>query len=245
MLLLLVLACGSAPTPEPPSPEPAVVRDADLDPRDHAIPRSYDEPLDIAYPAPDGFTRVDADPLATWLRALGVGPIHQALLTWRGDPVHHAGRLIRMGLTGHGQRGLASAVRVRAEYLRASGSPVVFRGAEGEVVFGPEEDWEAWLTELFTQVDADTLRADTVPASTPHPGDVLVQPDGAHAATVLDVATRGDEVVVLIGEGHVPAQYFHVEHGPYIYWWPWHPEAGVEGFHVPLPASALRRWSEP
>ena len=150
-----------------------------------------------------------------------------------------------MGLTGHRQRGLASAVRLRAEYLRELGGPVVFHVSEGETLaFAPGADWDAWLMGLFEQVDADTVRADTWPATAPRPGDVLVQRSGHHAAVVLDVATRGDEVVVLIGEGYVPAQYFHVEHGPIVYWWPWHPEAGVEGFHEPLPASTLRRWRD-
>ena len=243
MLLLLLLACESPERPEPQPLEPAVVRDADIDPRDHSIPRSYDEPLEVAYRPPDGFTRVDADPFAAWLRARKIGPIFQALVTWRGDAILHPGRLVRMGLTGHSQVGLESAVRLRGEYLRESGRPVAFHVSEGEtLVFAPDADWDAWLTGLFEQVDPDTLRLDTAPAATPRPGDVLIQQSGEHAAIVMDVATKGDEVLVLIGEGYVPAQYFHVEHGPYDYWWPWHPEEGVEGFHEPLPASTLRRW---
>jgi len=243
-VVLLLLAGCSAP-PEPSPLEPTVVRDADIDPRDHATPRSYDEPLDVAYHPPEGFTSVDTDPLGVWLRARKIGPVFQPLLSWRGDAVLHPGRLVRMGLTGHSQVGLESAVRLRAEYLRESGDPVAFHISGGETLtFAPGADWDAWLAGLFEQVDPDTVRSDSVPAAAPRPGDVLVQETGEHAATIMDVAVKGDEVLVLIGEGYVPAQYFHVEHGPYSYWWPWHPEDGVEGFHEPLPASTLRRWKD-
>ena len=243
MLLLLFLACGAPATTEQPSPDPTEVRDADLDPRNHAIPRSYDESLEDAYPCPNGFTRVDATPFTSWLRTRKIGPFFQPLLTWQGEAAHHPGRLVRVGLSGHNQTAVASTVRMRAEYLNETSAPVVFHvDSDTTLSHGPNEEWKGWLTQLFTQTSPDTLRLDTTPATTPQPGDVLVQREGVHAALILDVATRGEDIVVLVGEGHVPAQYFHVEHGPYIYWWPWHAVAGVEGFHEPLPASSLRRW---
>ena len=111
----------------------------------------------------------------------------------------------------------------------------------GRATFAPDGDWEAWLIDRF---DSDAVHGATVPVSRPRPGDVLMAPTGQHAAVIMDVVTRGEEVYVLVGEGHVPAQYVHVEHGPYAHWWPWDETAGVEGFREPLPASGLRRWTD-
>ena len=77
----------------------------------------------------------------------------------------------------------------------------------------------------------------------PQAGDVLVVGGSpGHAVVLLDVATRGDEVLLLIGEGYMPAQDFHVEHGPVGGWWVWS-EDGVDLGHWRMPPSSLRRWN--
>ncbi len=78
----------------------------------------------------------------------------------------------------------------------------------------------------------------------PRAGDVLVRGGfPGHAVLLLDVATRGDETFVLVGEGYMPAQSFHVELGPVDGWWAW--DDGVDLGHWDLRGGTLRRWNTP
>ena len=78
----------------------------------------------------------------------------------------------------------------------------------------------------------------------PVPGDLLVSPGSpGHAVLLLDVATRGEETFVLIGEGFMPAQNFHVEIGPHEGWWRW--DEGVRLHHWDLRGSGVHRRFKP
>jgi hypothetical protein len=83
---------------------------------------------------------------------------------------------------------------------------------------------------------------DTVAAEgAPSPGDLLVEGGSpGHAVVLLDVARTADATYVLVGEGFMPAQDFHVELGPHGGWWRW--DDGVELPHWTLEGSGLRRW---
>lgn len=83
---------------------------------------------------------------------------------------------------------------------------------------------------------------DTVADDHPDPGDVLVHPGfPGHAVILLDVARdEAGTTWVLVGEGYMPAQDFHVELGPRAGWWRW--EDGVTVPWGRLDADTLRRW---
>ena len=85
---------------------------------------------------------------------------------------------------------------------------------------------------------------ETTPATEPRPGDVLVVGGSpGHAVLILEVAKGADgRVWLLIGEGYMPAQSFHVELGPEDGWWLWDAVDGLRLSHWHLPGSSLRRF---
>jgi hypothetical protein len=103
--------------------------------------------------------------------------------------------------------------------------------------------WEGYLSAVFTWAGTRSLQAyETLPDTTPEPGDLLVQGGSpGHAVLLLDVARRGPDTLLLVGEGFMPAQDFHVELGPEAGWWTW----GAGGIDLPswsFEAAHLRRW---
>jgi hypothetical protein len=80
--------------------------------------------------------------------------------------------------------------------------------------------WEGYLSAVFTWAGTRSLQAyETLPDTTPEPGDLLVQGGSpGHAVLLLDVARRGPDTLLLVGEGFMPAQDFHVELGPEAGW---------------------------
>jgi hypothetical protein len=156
-----------------------------------------------------------------------------------------------------------SVIRLRAEWLREQGAPISFhatsgdplpwkRYAGGETPYvvdnriawkpGGTGGWSDYLTKVFIWAGTDSLaRRDSVPATSPRPGDLLVEGGfPGHAVILLDVARRGDEVVLLVGEGYMPAQSFHVELGPLQGWWPW--DGTLDLGHWSFERSHLRRF---
>ena len=224
-----------------------------------------------AYPPPTGFTRSPDDAFGAWLQALPLRPAGAGILTHDGHAVRHDGRPVDLPLVpGDLQQCADSALRLRAEFLRGqgraddlsfhatSGDPLPWaRYRAGEVPFArsnrigwrqvdpADQTWEGWLTAVFTWAGTRSLEAyETRPVDQPRAGDVLVQGGSpGHAVVVLDVARRGDEALLLQGEGFMPAQDFHVEHGPVGGWWPWG-AGGVDLGHWHLPQDSLRRWRE-
>lgn len=99
-----------------------------------------------------------------------------------------------------------------------SGSKVTLGG--GGKSGDTEANWTGWLTNLFMYAGTRSLGKDTVaPPGTPmadaEPGDLLVTPGSpGHAVLLLDVARGAGRTWVLVGQGFMPAQDFHVVSGP-------------------------------
>ncbi|MEC7948236.1 MAG: DUF4846 domain-containing protein [Myxococcota bacterium] len=222
-----------------------------------------------AYPPPDGAIRIPDDAFGAWLQALPMRPIGTPIRTHDGRIVRHPGRPVSLPLV-HGdlQQCADSAIRLRAEFARASDNAdsLVFHATSGDpipwsrYVAGERplaidnrivwrstdpagQTWDGWLSAVFMWAGTRSLAAyETTAAETPRAGDMLVQAGSpGHAVVLLDVARRGSETFVLVGEGYMPAQDFHVEHGPQQGWWPW-TDNGVDLGHWRMPRESLRRW---
>ncbi len=116
---------------------------------------------------------------------------------------------------------------------RVSGSKVtqVGGGARGD----SDAAFDAWLTDLFMYAGTRSLAKEVreVPLAEVAPGDLFVAPGSpGHAVLVLDVATRGGDTWLLVGQGFMPAMDFHVVAGPAGGWFP---VAGAELPTVPIP----------
>lgn len=249
--MLLLLAClaqapSEASEASPPTPPPTPART-----------------VAEAFPPPEGAVRVDGGDFGAWLAALPIAPADQRVLTHDGRPVDHQARVIELDMVkGDLQQCADSAIRVRAEFLKAQGEPILFhatsgdplpwaRYAGGETPYVVDDrvqwkagsgSWESYLRAVFMWAGTASLEAyDTNPVDTPRPGDLLVEGGfPGHAVLLLDVATRDGQTLLLIGEGFMPAQSFHVELGPEEGWWVWEP--GLELPHWTLGPDSLRRW---
>lgn len=115
-------------------------------------------------------------------------------------------------------------------YRAASGAPMPFaRWARGERMVpeglgftwttsarpdGGHASFRKWLDAVFTYANTGSLARDTeaVPPADLRPGDFVVQAGApGHAVLVLDVARAADgRRALLLGQGFMPAQSFHV-----------------------------------
>ena len=218
------------------------------------------------FPPPYGATRVDGGGFGTYLGGLRLAPRDQPVRTHDGRVVHHHARVVELPLVrGDLQQCADTAIRLRAEWLRDAGQPVMFHATSGDPipwdrVQGGETpyavgnglawkagggDWDSYLRKVFMWAGSESLQAhDTVPATTPQPGDLLVQGGfPGHVVVLLDVATRGDDTWVLLGEGFMPAQDFHVELGPHGGWWRWSSAMDLPSWS--FPEGSLRRFRAP
>jgi hypothetical protein len=108
------------------------------------------------------------------------------------------------------------------------------------------QSWEAWLSSVFMWAGTRSLWAyETQPVEgSPKPGHLLVTPGSpGHAVVVLRVAEDRENrrTYMLVGEGFMPAQDFHVEHGPHDGWWEWGSQ-GLRLAHWHMGQDTLRRW---
>ncbi|MBW1877683.1 MAG: hypothetical protein JRJ84_04900 [Deltaproteobacteria bacterium] len=249
LLLLLLVTCGEMPraepgtAPGPPANGPVAVAEA--------------------FPPPAGAVRTPPDGFGAWLGTLELAPADEPVRTHNGAVVAHHARVVRLPLVpGDLQQCADSAIRLRAEWLRIQGDEVSFHATSGDPMPwsrweggerpyesdnrlhwrpGTKGGWEAYLAAVFTWAGTRSLVLDTVEADTPRPGDLLVDPGSpGHAVVLLDVAERDDELLLLVGEGFMPAQSFHVELGPVDGWWLW--DDGLALPHWSFEASQLRRW---
>ena len=248
-LFLLLFACFAPPTASAELPEP--------------VPGPVKNTIATAFPAPAGFSAVPHDAFADWIGALNLASPDEPVRTFRGDEVDHNARVVVFPMVrGDLQQCADNAIRVRAEYLKETGGEISFHATSGDPIpwkrwqagerpyesgnklawkAGSSGGWDAYLAIVFTWAGTMSLKFDTDPAADPRPGDVLVHPGSpGHAVVILDVVKKGEDTLVLVGEGYMPAQDFHVELGPHDGWWPY--EDGVELDHWSLPASGLRRW---
>jgi hypothetical protein len=216
-----------------------------------------------AYPPPSGAERLPRDGFGEWLANLEVVDPSIPVRTFDGSVVEHNARVVSLPMVpGDLQQCADSAIRLRAEWLKASGGDVAFHATSGDLLpwarwqrgerpvdaggriqwrRGTKGGWDEYLAKVFTWAGTRSLALDTTAASEPRAGDLVVVPGSpGHAIVLLDVAKRGGETLVLIGEGYMPAQNFHVEIGPERGWWVF--EDVIDLGHVTMPVSGLRRW---
>jgi hypothetical protein len=224
-----------------------------------------------AFPPPAHAVRVPTDAWGDWVRALPLYPAGHAVHTFDGRVVDiAAARVVDLPVgTRDLQQCADTALRLRATWERAAGRSPAFHYTSGDlsswsgwaagtrpavtgnhVSFVPhaaapdasDRAFEAWMMDLFTYAGTRSLPLDTVPVTTPHPGDVVVAPGSpGHAVVILDVATEGARTWVLAGQGFMPAMDFHVLAGPDGNWFPVE-GAWLASTPVAVPWSGLRRW---
>ena len=231
---------------------------------------AHAETIVEAYPPPPGSQERQPNAYGAWLQNRQLLDESAPILTHDGREVHHNGRPVDLDMVrGDLQQCADSAIRLRAEWLRetkapldqlsfyaTSGDPLPwsrFLAGERPYVVNNRIHWraghsqnpsfETWLSAVFTWAGTRSLAAyETQPTEHPEPGDMLVEPGSpGHAVVILNVATRGEQTFLLLGEGFMPAQQFHVEHGPEHGWWEW----TANGLRLPafvMSKESLRRW---
>jgi hypothetical protein len=216
------------------------------------------------FPTPDGFTDVSGGDFGRWLGERPLRSENEPVRTHDGRTVGHDAWVVDLPMVrGDLQQCADSLLRLRGEWLRSNGQPVMFHATSGDPmpwhrfrdgetpverggriawVTGSSGKWDDYLARLFMWAGTHSLQTlDSVPTDSPHPGDILVEGGfPGHAVILLAVAVRGSETRVLVGEGYMPAQSFHVELGPEEGWWRWHD--GLDLGHWSFDASDLRRF---
>ena len=202
------------------------------------VPRAT-ETLNGRLAAPEGFTRVPQDPssFGGWLRSLPLAPQGTAVLSHSGQRIlaGNDARLAAVVALDVGARDLQqcadSIVRLHAEWQWFRGHrDQSYRLASGKTLAFPRwasahhSDANAhgafrkYLDEVFAFANTESLKAQghRVALDQLRPGDFVVQPGApGHAVLVLDVARAEDgRRVVLLGQGFMPAQSFHVLRDP-------------------------------
>jgi hypothetical protein len=252
---LFMFACAG------PSEAPT---DPALDPQPAAWTRSDASDVRSAFPLPRGAAWAPADAYGTSLLDLPLRP--------PGTPVRtHDGRVVPISpvrvvdlpmVKGDLQQCADTAIRLRAEWLKGQGRPVMFhatsgdpipwaRVAAGEIPYAEGRglkwragagSWETYLRLVFTWAGTASLVAhDTVAASEPRAGDLLIQGGfPGHAIVILGVAVRGEETLLLLAQGFMPAQDLHVLVGPADGWWPWQETMVLPSWT--MHQRDLRRW---
>lgn len=227
-----------------------------------------------AFPPPEGAVRAPADPFGVYLRTLPLRPPGTPVLDHRGREVAMpAARVVDLPLVpGDLQQCADSAIRLRATWERATGAAPAFHYTSGDlstwdgwaagdrlVVRGStvtrargaatpdagDASFERWLASVFTYAGTWSLLKDTAADDRVDPGDLLLAPGSpGHAVVVLDVARRGADTWVLVGQGYMPAMDFHVVAGPDGGWFPVAGEV-LPTAPIAMPWSGLRRWVSP
>lgn len=199
-----------------------------------------------AFPPPAGADWVAGDAFGESLRALPLAAPEVPVTTWDGRVVRRDARVIEIPLVrGDLQQCADSVVRVRAEWLKKEGLPVQFHATSGDRLdwerwshgerpvevggrlqwraAGGAADWDGYLRALFNWGGSWSLeKLDSAQATSPEAGMILVHGGfPGHAVLLLGVAKREDETFVLVGQGFMPAQSFHVDPGPFGGWWRW------------------------
>lgn len=263
-----ILACAS-PEAGAETPSPAVESAIPVAASTPSAPVEDPLPTTLAnaFPPPAGAARVDGGAFGAWLLARQVLAIDVPVTTFAGDEVYgHDARVIDLPLVkGDLQQCADSAIRLRAEWQRSEGQSPMFHATSGDELpwarfeagetpyavgnglawkRGSTGKWEDWLTLVFTWAGTRSLASDTLAADSPLPGDLIVRGGSpGHAVLLLDVATSGSDTYVLVGEGFMPAQSFHVERGPYDGWFRYADGALSPSFAL-LSGGTLRRWKD-
>jgi Domain of unknown function (4846) len=183
--------------------------------------------LEERFAPPAGALRVElpADSFGAWLRRLPLLPDGTPVRLFDGNlkprqDVHAA--VVDLDVGRRDLQQCADAVmRLRAEYLRARGLPIVFHpdpGKPRELRWSGGADFQKYLLRLFAEAGTASLAAELQPVRgrAPAPGDVLIQGGyPGHAVLILDAAEAPDgRRWVLLGQSYMPAQQFHVLKNP-------------------------------
>jgi Domain of unknown function (4846) len=230
-----------------------------------ATPQALAETVAQAFPPPDAAVRRATDAWGAHVQALPLRSADAPITTYNGGTVAHDAHVVDLPLVkGDLQQCADSILRLRAEWLRDQGLPVSFHATSGDLMpwsryqageraaavgrglqwSGGRDpaSWDQYLSALFTWAGTRSLQAHDTKATTElQAGTVLVRGGSpGHAVLVLDVADGPDGTWLLVGEGFMPAQDFHVERGPNNGWWPWSP--GLDLPHWSFAAVDLRRF---
>jgi hypothetical protein len=201
--------------------------------------------LEARMTAPEGVKRVpvSAGSFGEWLRRLPLLPAGTPVRLFDGtlkprQDVHAA--VIDIDIGSRDLQQCADAVmRLRAEYLRAQGRPVVFHpdpGKPTELRWDNSGSFARFLVRLFAEAGTASLAAELRPVGKEaiQPGDVLIQGGyPGHAVLVLDVAEGGGKRILLLGQSYMPAQSFHVLVNPA--GGVWYDAAALDGEGVKTP----------
>jgi hypothetical protein len=172
---------------------------------------------------PAGATRSATEGFGAWLRSLPLLPAGTAVHYFDGrikprQDVHEAIVDIDVG-TRDLQQCADAVMRLRAEYLLASGKRIAFHpdpGKPREIAWagGDRKAFAKFLVRVFADAGTASLAAELpkLPKGAPEPGDVLIQGGyPGHAVIVLDAADAKDgRRLLLLGQSYMPAQQIHV-----------------------------------
>jgi hypothetical protein len=181
--------------------------------------------LQTRFAPPPGTSRVSlpAGSFGAWLRQLPLYPSDHPVHLYTGarkprQDVHAA--VVALDVGSRDLQQCADAVmRLRAEYLLASGQPdrIRFHPDPGRPTVlaytgRSRADFGRYLTRVFSDAGSASLQAELGRVSGPvQPGDVLIQGGHpGHAVQVLDVAEGNGKRYLLLGQSYMPAQQFHV-----------------------------------
>jgi hypothetical protein len=171
-------------------------------------------PIRAQVPPPAGYSEVDADGWGTWLRGLPVQPADYPLHV-EGGAVHRNQRthfrVVQMDVLPW-QQCADSILRLRAEYLRSIGVRFSFSGLSFDK--GSRADFDRFLRRLFVFKGTVHMAGElTNPGDRrARPGDLFVIGGSpGHVVMVLDVVhNAAGNRQLLIGNGFMPAQEFHI-----------------------------------
>ncbi len=220
-----------------------------------------------AYPPPRGAEAYPTQGFGAWLQNMELEPPSVPVTTYDGREVPGDFHVVKLPLvSGNLQQCADTAIRLRAEWLREQGRDISFHATSGDAMpwsryrdgekayeqngalawrDAPPQSWDQYLSAVFMWAGTRSLRYDTVEDDFPSAGDVLVLPGSpGHAVIVMAVAHAPGQHYILVGQGFMPAQRFHIVRGPHRGWWEWDPEDGARIGPWDFSAGSLRAWGE-
>ncbi len=218
-----------------------------------------------AYPPPAGAEVYATQGFGAWLQALELEPPSVPVTTHDGRVVPGDFQVVKLPLVpGNLQQCADTAIRLRAEWLREQGREVMFHATSGDPMpwsryrggerayeddnrlawrSAEPQSWDQYLSAVFMWAGTRSLRYDTVADSFPTAGDLLVLPGSpGHAVIILAVAKAPGRTYLLVGQGYMPAQRFHIVRGPHRGWFEWDAQDGASIGPWDFPADSLRAW---
>jgi hypothetical protein len=228
----------------------------------------YESTVIGSYKPPGPATLVPARGFGAWLQALELAPPSEPVRTHDGQVVPGDFHVVRLPLVrGDLQQCADTAIRLRAEWLREQGreDEILFHATSGDPMpwsrykagerayeqgnrlawkSGSPASWDRYLQAVFMWAGTRSLAFDTTRVEHPVAGDILVLPGSpGHAVIILGIARAPGSTYLLVGQGYMPAQSFHIVRGPHAGWWRWDPDEGAAIGPWDFPADSLRRWN--